>query len=155
MMFMKKNVFILVMLMALAFSVCAQGAGSTGIAYTESDAKLKITVGNKVFTATMYDNATAKALMAKLPLTLNMTEFNGNKKYCNLPENFLADSPSSAGTIRAGELMCWQSNCIVIFYKTFSSNNSYVRLGRIEDISGLEAALGTGNVTVAFTVDDQ
>jgi hypothetical protein len=60
-----------------------------------------------------------------------------------------------AGTIRTGDLMCWSSNCLVLFYKTFSSGYSYVRLGRIEDASGLEAALGKGNTTVTFAVDNQ
>ena len=42
---------------------------------------LKITVGGKVFTATLLDNASANAFKAMLPLTMNMTELNGNEKY--------------------------------------------------------------------------
>jgi hypothetical protein len=107
---MKKDVFVLAMLVAFAFSACAQATGGTGYKPKESDVKLKITVGNKVFTAIMYDNATARAFAAKLPMTLNMGEMNDNEKYYNLPENFRSDSPSPAGTIRTGDLMCQPSN---------------------------------------------
>jgi hypothetical protein len=83
-----------------------------------------------------------------------MSELNGNEKYYNTPEDFRADSPSAAGTIRAGDLMCWSSNCLALFYKTFSSGYSYVRLGYIEDASGLESVLGRGSATVTFAVDN-
>jgi hypothetical protein len=150
---MKKIFFISVVLMVFTFSACAQGAGDTGNPPKEGDVKLKITVGNKVFTAIMYDNATARAFTAKLPMTLNMSEMTGNEKYYNLPENFRADSPSPVGTIRTGELMCWSSNCLVLFYKTFSSGYNYVRLGRIGDASGLADALGGGSVQITFEVN--
>ena len=47
--------------------------------------KLKITIGTNTFTATVYNNATATAFKAKLPMTINMTELNGNEKYFDLP----------------------------------------------------------------------
>jgi hypothetical protein len=88
-----KTIFMVLFLsFAVAFSTCAQGTGGTEDKPKENDVKLKITVGNKVFTAIMYDNATAEAFIAKLPMTLNMIEMNGNEKYYNLPENFRADS---------------------------------------------------------------
>lgn len=46
--------------------------------------KLKITIGPNVFTATFYNNATATAFKAMLPMTVKMAELNGNEKYFNL-----------------------------------------------------------------------
>lgn len=43
--------------------------------------KMKITIGTNIFTTTLYNNATATAFKAKLPMTINMTELNGNEKY--------------------------------------------------------------------------
>ena len=44
---------------------------------------------------------------------------------------------------------------VVLFYTTFSNSyGGYVRLGHIEDISGLASALGTGSVQVTFSVSD-
>ena len=44
---------------------------------TMSDTLL-IKIGDKEFTATLVDNLTAAAFRAMLPLTINMTELNGN-----------------------------------------------------------------------------
>lgn len=108
---------------------------------------LKITVGKKVFTATLFDNATATALKAMLPLTIAMTELNGNEKYFRFSSNLPIDA-SSPGTINSGDLMLWGSNTLVLFYETFSTSYSYTNVGRIDDATGLAAALGVGNVTV-------
>ena len=69
-----------------------------------------------------------------LPLTLDMSELNGNEKYHYLDESL----PTSS--------------CVVLFYETFSSSYSYTRLGKIDNPGGLAAALGSGNVSVVFEV---
>lgn len=48
---------------------------------TEEENTMKITVGEYQFTATLEDNATAEALKDHLPMTLDMSELNGNEKY--------------------------------------------------------------------------
>ncbi len=113
--------------------------------------KLKITIGTNTFTATLYNNATVNALKTRLPMTLNMKELNGNEKYFDLPNNLPANA-SNPGTIQTGDLMLYGSNTLVLFYKSFSTSYSYTRLGRIDDTSGLTAALGSGNVTVTFAL---
>ena len=114
--------------------------------------KLKITVGRNSFSATLYNNATATAFKAKLPLTINMSELNGNEKYFDLPDN-LPTNASNPGTIQTGDVMLYGSNTLVLFYKSFSTSYSYTRLARIDNPSGLAAALGSGNITVKFEVE--
>lgn len=111
--------------------------------------KLKITIGSTSFAATLEDNAAVTALKALMPLTIRMSELNGNEKYFYLDGN-LPTASSRPGTIRTGDLMLYGSNCLVIFYKSFSSSYSYTRLGRIDNPSGLEAALGSGSATITF-----
>jgi hypothetical protein len=118
--------------------------------HTDS-AKLKITVGTNVFTATLYNNATVNAFKTRLPLTIQMKELNGNEKYFDLPNNLPANA-SKPGTIQSGELWLYGSNTLVLFYKTFSTSYSYTPMGRIDDSSGLAAALGSGDVTVTFAL---
>jgi len=110
---------------------------------------ISITIGDKVFTATLEANATASAFKARLPLTANMTELNGNEKFFDLSNN-LPTNASNPRTINSGDLMLWGSNTLVLFYKTFNTPYSYTRLGKIENPSGLAQALGSGNVTVKF-----
>ena len=113
---------------------------------------LKIKVGSKEFTATLLDNPSATAFKSMLPLTINMTELNGNEKYFDLPKS-LPTNTSNPGTINTGDLLLWGSNTLVLFYKTFSTSYSYTKLGKIDDPTGLAAALGTGNVNV--TIESQ
>jgi len=115
----------------------------------------KIIVGNKVFTAKLYNNETTRALISKLPMTINMTELNGREKYYHLPENLPVQSTETPATIHAGDIMCWSSNSVVLFYNTYSNSyGGYVKLGYIEDISELKEALGKGNMQVTFEVSN-
>ena len=114
--------------------------------------KLKITVNSNVFTGILQNNATAKAFISMLPLTINMEELNGNEKYYYL-SNTLPTNSSNIGTIQTGDLMLYGNNCLVIFYKTFTTSYSYTRLGRINNTAGLAAALGSGNATVKLEVE--
>jgi hypothetical protein len=114
--------------------------------------KMKIKIGNSTFTTTLYDNATVTAFKSRLPMTVNMIELNGNEKYVDLPQS-LPTSASNPGTIQNGDLMLYGSFTLVLFYKTFSTSYSYTKLGRIDDVNGLVAALGAGNVTVSFELE--
>ena len=113
--------------------------------------KLTITAGTNTFTATLYNNPTVNAFKTRLPLTINMKELNSNEKYVDLPCNLPANA-SNPGTIHAGDLMLYESNTFVLFYKSFPTSYSYTPMGRIEDTSGLAIALGSGNVTVTFAL---
>jgi hypothetical protein len=117
-----------------------------------TNGKIKITVGSKTFTATLLDNNSAKAFKEMLPLTINMIELNGNEKYYDLP-NSLPTNSSNPQTIQIGDLMLYGSKTLVLFYKTFSTSYSYTKLGKIDDVTGLTTALGSGNVTVTFEVE--
>ena len=115
--------------------------------------KITVTVGSSEFSLTLADNETAKAFKDLLPLTLNMSELNGNEKYDYLSGG-LPTNAVKPGTIHAGDLMLYGSNCVVLFYKTFSSSYSYTRIGWVDDVKGLATALGGGSVTVKFEVSD-
>jgi len=111
--------------------------------------KMKITIGSAVFTATLNNNATATAFKAMLPLTINISELNSNEKFYYFSTT-LPTNASNGGNIQVGDLMLYGNNCLVLFYEGFNTSYSYTRLGRIDNTSGLVAALGAGSVTVKF-----
>ncbi|MBR6336140.1 MAG: hypothetical protein IKR76_00245 [Ruminococcus sp.] len=110
---------------------------------------MTVTVGDKSFTAVLYDNKTADELYSRLPLTLDMRELNGNEKYADLDKPLAARS-FPAGHISKGDIKLFGDDCLVLFYKGFMSGYSYTNIGYIEDKDGLADALGNGSVTVSF-----
>jgi len=126
-------------------------AGNASYQVNSESGKMCVIVGDKTFMASIADNATAEAFKALLPLTLNMTELNGNEKYNYLSTRLPAEA-TNPGTIHAGDIMLYGNSCVVLFYETFNTSYSYTRIGSIDDPSGLADALGIGNVTVTFEV---
>ena len=115
----------------------------------EMNYAITITVGETNFSATLLDVPAARELMERLPLTLDMNELNGNEKYYYFDSGFTAES-DHVGSIQAGDLMLYGSDCLVLFYQSFSTPYSYTRLGAVDDPTGLAEALGRGNVRITF-----
>ena len=113
---------------------------------------MKISIGGTEYTAHFYDTKAAEEFKAMLPLTLNMSELNGNEKYIYMDSDFTTAS-EKVGSIKKGEIMLYGSSCVVLFYDSFSTPYSYTRIGYIDDPSGLEKAVGSGSVTVEFVLE--
>lgn len=116
---------------------------------TAQEMKLKITVGNRQFNATLNDSEAAKELVRMLPLSVAMTEHNGNEKYYNLPER-MSGRATAPGRVEAGDLMIWSRSTLVLFYADARTSYSYIRLGKVDDPAGLREAAGRGDVRVTF-----
>ena len=142
-------------------SACRAGeiaAGSSEVPETQAESSVleeenmstvTISVGDQTFTAALYDTPAAKALSELLPMTLHMSELNGNEKYFYLDATLPTDA-SIPSEIHAGDLMLYGNNCLVLFYESFSTSYSYTPLGHIENPAGLASALGNGSVQVTF-----
>lgn len=119
----------------------------------EKSGKMKITVGNTVFTATLADNSSAdalKELLSDSPLTIDMRDFGNFEKVGSIG----ADLPRNDEqiTTSAGDIILYQGNSLVIYYDENSWN--FTRIGRIDKVTQaeLKEALGDGNVTVTFSL---
>ncbi|MCT4776006.1 cyclophilin-like fold protein [Exiguobacterium aquaticum] len=95
------------------------------------------------------NNPTAKVLQARLPLTLSMQDLHQNEKYFYFDEPF-PTNPERVGSIRAGDVMLYGDDCLVLFYKDVETSYAYTRIGRVEDFSTLAPLLGSGTVELTF-----
>lgn len=134
--------------MSRVFASIVAMAASCGSA--AEDNRMWMTVGDRRFSVTLSNNQTAQALSALLPITLEMEELNRNEKYATLP-SALPTRASAPGTIRAGDVMLYGADTLVVFYATFESSYSYTRIGRVDDVEALATSLGRSGVRVQFS----
>ena len=113
---------------------------------------MTVTINGKEFEAALENNDTTAAFKELLPMTLNMNELNGNEKYYYM-DSSLPTNSYRPGTINAGDIMLYGNNCLVVFYKTFSSSYSYTKIGHITNTEGLEAAAGDENIKAVFSIE--
>lgn len=113
--------------------------------------KMALQIGNSTFTATLENNAAVEAfveMMSDAPVILQMSDYSGFEKVGSLGTSLPADD--SQTTTYAGDIVLYNGNQIVIFYG--SNSWSYTRIGKIDDLSSWEDALGSGDVTVTFSL---
>lgn len=111
--------------------------------------KLKVTIGNKEFTATLNNSEAARELVKLLPMTINMRDHGGFEKTSSLSKS-LPGRATNPGRIEVGDLMIWSGSSLVLFYSAHRTSYSYVKLGRIDNPSGMLEAMGRGSVNVKF-----
>jgi hypothetical protein len=153
-MMLKASIGSVILTVALAHSApyAPVGHGSRGC--KTMDNRITIRIGQKAFAATLSDNATAAAFKKLLPLSVTMTELNGNEKFARLSVT-VPTQASMPPAIRTGDLMMYGANTLVLFYKSFRTTYSYTNIGRLDDPTGLEGALGSGDVEVTFDANDR
>jgi flavodoxin len=78
--------------------------------------KIRITIGNRAVTATMFDNVTAREFIAMLPLTLTMDDHFTKEKYSRISKPISATNNQT--DYRTGDLVYWQPDKgIAIYYR--------------------------------------
>lgn len=114
--------------------------------------KMNLQIGNSSFTATLESNAAVDALvdmMHEAPVVIQMSDYSGFEKVGSLGTSLPTSNKQT--TTQSGDIVLYNGNQIVIFYG--SNSWSYTRLGRIDDLSGWKDALGSGDVTVTFSLE--
>ena len=106
-------------------------------------------INNQSFSIDLEDNETVQKFIELLPLTMDMQELNGNEKYYYM-ETSLPTNSENVVYIEAGDIMLFGDNCLVLFYKSFSTPYSYTRIGRMENVENLETYVGQQNITVTI-----
>jgi hypothetical protein len=111
--------------------------------------KLKITIGDKVATATLNDNPTTKDFISLLPLTLTLTDYNATEKISDLPKKLSAKDAPAGYKPSIGDITLYAPwGNLAIFYKDFSYSTGLISLGKIT--SGMEAVNVSGPVNAKF-----
>ena len=111
--------------------------------HNEVISKVKAVINEKEYFIELEDNETVNNFLNLLPQEFNMSELNGNEKYVYL-NNTLPTNASKPNYINKGDVMLYGNNCLVIFYKSFSTSYSYTKIGHIDNLDDL----GSSDITV-------
>ena len=116
-----------------------------------TEMKMKVQIGDTIFTATLADNSSVdalKELMADGPLTLNMSDYANMEKGADL--GVMLPQNNEQMNTQAGDLILYQGRTFVIYYDTNSW--SLTPIGKIDNVDAeeLKEVLGTGDVTVTL-----
>ena len=103
-----------------------------------------VKIGDKTFPFTLKDTTAANQLKEKLPFKVQMTSLNNNEIYYQFNSQFTTDT-KSVGTINTGDIYLYQSDYLVLFYKTFSTSYSYSEIGKLTNTNGLADAIGSSS----------
>lgn len=113
----------------------------------DDNLKINIIINGYIFTSNLIDNETSRKFISLLPLEIEMNELNKNEKYSYLKES-LPINPYKLNKINKGDLMIYESNCLVLFYESFNTSYNYTKLGTITNTDKLKQAIGKGNIKV-------
>ena len=111
------------------------------------ETQIRIVIGNTVLSGRLWDNATARDLIAQLPLTLTFSDFNALEKIATLPQKLsLAGVPAGDDPLpnEIGYYAPWGN--LVFYYGDVGYFNGIVRLGQFD--GSLDALINqTGDFT--------
>ena len=110
--------------------------------------KMRITVNDRILTATLEDNVTTRAIVQRLPMTLPMMDLYGREMCYRFPEALPTDNAHTRG-YEVGEIVYYPPmHSFVIMYRQNGERFQMQSIGRIDD--GVGIFDGIGNVEVRF-----
>ena len=118
-----------------------------------NEMKMNVNVNGQDFIATLELNSAVDAFVQMMEagtVTLQLRDYSGFEKVGPLGQSLPASDRQT--TTHVGDIVLYQGDQIVMFYG--SNSWSYTRLGHIDDLTGWKEALGHGDVTVTFSVED-
>lgn len=140
---------VLILLGAVSLlAACQSPAASAAEGGTTMSIKMQL--DKQVFSVTLANTPAARAFANRLPVSLQMSELNGNKKYAYL-DAALPAAPQSVGKVAKGDIMLFGKDCLVLFYEAFSTSYRYTPVGRVDNPSALPDLSRQGNVSVVFS----
>jgi hypothetical protein len=118
--------------------------------------KIKLTIEDRVLTATVTDSKTARDFVSLLPLTLTMSDLFGREKFGHLPRE-ISEGGKRTHTYEIGDIAYWSPGPdVAIFYSHGGQSipdPGVIVIGKID--SGVETLNIDGSVRVKIEVAGQ
>jgi hypothetical protein len=95
--------------------------------------RIRIAFADQDFTATLFDNPSARDLAAMLPLDLGITDYSTNEKIAYLPRKLTEEGSGPFGDEAPGDL-CYYApwGNLAFFHAGYRYSRGLIRLGRLD-----------------------
>ncbi len=105
--------------------------------------KIEVSFDKHVFTATLFDNPSARDLLSMLPFDGKIEDYSTNEKIIYLPRKLTEKESRPFGDEAIGDL-CYYApwGNLVLYYAGYRYAPGLIRLGRLDD--GIEPLLTRG-----------
>jgi hypothetical protein len=109
----------------------------------ETIMKMRVAFNGHDFTATLYDNPSARDLASMLPLDLTIDDYSNNEKIAYLPRKLTEEGSGPFSNEAPGDL-CYYApwGNLAFFYAGYHYSSGLIRLGRLD--SGIGPLLTRG-----------
>jgi hypothetical protein len=127
--------------LAAALTVTAVACASSSTAATSeaesrtAGTRVRITIGETVLSAHLWDNATARSLIVQLPLTLTFRDFGGQEKVAHVPHALSMRGMPKSADPEPREIGYYAPTKELVFY--------YANVGRFDGIARIGRFDGT------------
>lgn len=108
-----------------------------------SGMKIQCAFAGQMFTATLYDNPSARDFASMLPLDLGIEDYSTNEKIAYLPRKLTEDGSGPFSNEQPGDL-CYYApwGNLAFFHAGYRYSRGLIRLGRLD--KGVEPLLKRG-----------
>jgi hypothetical protein len=150
-MFLKKRLALLALVMCLNQIACGAGKSTVGspppahaneVANKRAEVmKIRITIGDKVVTATLTDSEAARDFVSLLPLTLALEDYAKTEKISYLPRKLSTTGAPAGSDPDVGDIAYYAPwGNLAIYYRDFGYSSGLVILGKIDgDVEAFNA----------------
>jgi hypothetical protein len=114
-----------------------------------STMKIRLTVDDRLMTATLIDSPTTRDFLSLLPLTLTLKDYASTEKIAYLPRKLSEDGASAGVDPSVGDITYYAPwGNIALFYRDFGYAKGLIKLGNFDD--GMEVFNVRASVTVTI-----
>jgi hypothetical protein len=137
----------------LAMAVASAAAPRLAFGQAQSEGaimKIECAFSDHVFTASLYDNPSARDFASMLPLDLTIEDYSNNEKIAYLPRK-LTEEGSGPLTSEAPGDLCYYApwGNLAFFYAGYRFSRGLIRLGRLDN--GFAPLLTRGKFPIRIT----
>ena len=117
---------------------------------SSTETQIRVTIGDTVLTGRLWDNATARDLIAQLPLTLTFRDFNELEKISQLPRKLSMDGVPAGDDPFPQDIGYYApSGDLVFYYGDVGYFNGIVRIGEFDgSMDALTSQAGDFTATI-------